>query len=145
MRQKKLGIVNRNKMSLRFRGGERLQRGRGIGGILRLLKSLFSPIIKSAGKKIAKAATSSTAKSIGNSVKDQLIESGLKVGVDALRGENLEQSLKNEFKQVKRKAADVIDDHAIKHIKSKKKMVKKQKQHKPKKNPIIKRKGDLFG
>ena len=34
-------------MSLRFRGGERLQRGRGIGGLLRLAKGLLKPILKS--------------------------------------------------------------------------------------------------
>ena len=33
-------------MSLRFKGGERLQRGRGIGGLLRLVKSLFTPLVK---------------------------------------------------------------------------------------------------
>ena len=51
-------------MSLRFRGGERLQRGRGIGGLLRLLKSVFSPLVKSAGKTIVKAATSDTGKAV---------------------------------------------------------------------------------
>ena len=61
-------------MSLRFRGGELLQRGRGIGGMLRrLFNSLFSPILKTAGKSITKAATSNTAKTIGNAVKDQLL------------------------------------------------------------------------
>ena len=130
-------------MSLRFRGGERLQRGHGIGGIFRVIKSLFSPIIKSAGKTIAKAATSSTAKSIGNSVKDQLIESGLKIGSDILRGDDIEQSLKNEFKQVKRKAADVINDQATKLINSKRKKRRKQPKAPPKN--IIKQKGDLFG
>ena len=37
-------------MTIRFRGGERLQRGRGIGGLLRLVKSVFSPLVKSFGK-----------------------------------------------------------------------------------------------
>ena len=49
-------------MSLRFKGGERLQRGRGIGGLLRLVKSLFSPIIRSVGKTAVKAATSKIGK-----------------------------------------------------------------------------------
>ena len=82
-------------MSLRFSGGELLQRGRGVGGLLRFVKSLFSPFIRSAGKTIAKAAMSTTAKNIGNSVKDQLIESGLKIGSDVLRGEDMKKSLNN--------------------------------------------------
>ena len=51
-------------MSLRFKGGERLQRGRGIGGLLRLVKSLFTPLVKSAGKSIVKAATYNTGKAV---------------------------------------------------------------------------------
>lgn len=71
-------------MSLRFRGGERLQRGRGIGGLLRLLKSVFSPLVKSAGKTIVKAARSNTGKMIGNALKEQAIDSAVKLGVDAM-------------------------------------------------------------
>ena len=96
-------------MSLRFRGGELLQRGRGIGGMLRrLFNSLFSPILKTAGKSITKAATSNTAKTIGTAAKDQLLESGMRVGVDELRGENIKDSVKKEAKHVKRKAADKL-------------------------------------
>ena len=60
-----------------------------------------------------------------------------------LRGDDIEQSLKNEFKEVKRKAADVIDDQATKLINSKRK--KRRKQPKAKRKNIIKQKGDLFG
>jgi hypothetical protein len=49
-------------MSLRFRGGERLQRGRGIGGLLRLAKSVFSPMIKTIGKTAMKAVNSKAGK-----------------------------------------------------------------------------------
>ena len=74
-------------MSLRFRGGERLQRGRGIGGLLRIVKSLFSPLVKSAGKTIVKAAASNTGKKVLSTLKDQAIESGVRLATDALRGE----------------------------------------------------------
>ena len=97
-------------MSLRFRGGERLQRGRGIGGLLRLLKSVFSPLVKSAGKTIVKAARSNTGKMIGNALKEQAIDSAVKLGVDAMRGEDMDVSLQNEMQHVKRKAADVIEN-----------------------------------
>ena len=46
-------------MSIRFSGGDRFQRGRGIGGILRLAKSWFKPVIRTMGK----AVKSNTGKS----------------------------------------------------------------------------------
>ena len=64
-------------MTLRFRGGARLQRGRGFGGILRVLKSVFSPIVRSIGKTAVKAAKSKTGKLIGNKIKEQAIDSAL--------------------------------------------------------------------
>ena len=60
-------------MSLRFRGGERLQRGRGIGGLLRLVKSVFSPLVKT----VAKAVKSNTGKALGNALKEQAISSAI--------------------------------------------------------------------
>ena len=45
-----------DKMSFRFRGGERLQRGRGIGGILRFLRSFFTPALSKLGGAVVKAA-----------------------------------------------------------------------------------------
>ena len=96
-------------MSLRFKGGERLQRGRGIGGLLRLVKSLFTPLVKSAGKSIVKAATSNTGKAVLNSIKDQAIDSGIRLASDALRGGDMDESLHNELQTVKRKAADGLE------------------------------------
>ena len=129
-------------MSLRFRGGERLQRGRGIGGLLRLVKSVFSPLIKSAGKTIVKAATSNTGKQLLNTVKDQAIETGVKLATDALRGEDMKESVQNEIQNVKRKAADVIENVAS----------KKQRKAQPKVKPKVKRgkitvkpRHDIFG
>ena len=129
-------------MSLRFRGGERLQRGRGIGGLLRLVKSVFSPLIKSAGKTIVKAATSNTGKQLLNTVKDQAIETGVKLATDALRGEDMKESVQNEIQNVKRKAADVIENVAS----------KKQRKAQAKVKPKVKRgkitvkpRHDIFG
>ena len=116
-------------MSLRFRGGERLQRGRGIGGLLRLVKSVFSPFIKSAGKTIIKAATSDTGKNILNSVKDQALETGLHLASDVLRGKDMKESVQNEVQNVKRKAADFIENVAS----------KKQRKAQPKPKPKVKR------
>ena len=110
-------------MSLRFKGGERLQRGRGIGGLLRLVKSVFSPLIKSAGKTVVKAVTSDSGKSFMNSLKDQAIDSGMKIATDALRGEDMEESLQQELQHVKRKAADGLESV---------RRMKKQRTAKPK-------------
>ena len=81
-------------MSLRFRGGERLQRGRGIGGLLCLVKSVFSPLVKT----VAKAAKSNTGKALGNVLKEQAISSAINLTVDVIQGNNLKESLKNELK-----------------------------------------------
>ena len=51
-------------MSIGISGGERFQRGRGIGGLLRLAKGLFKPVIESLGK----AMISNTGKAIGNEI-----------------------------------------------------------------------------
>ena len=45
---------------LKFKGAEMLQRGRGIGGLLRLAKSIFSPLLRSIGKTAVKAVASKT-------------------------------------------------------------------------------------
>jgi hypothetical protein len=42
-------------MSLRFRGGDYIRRGRGIGGLLRMAKSVFLPLMKTAGKNYYKS------------------------------------------------------------------------------------------
>ena len=96
-------------MSLKFVGGERIQRGRGLGGLLRMFKSLFSPVLKSVGKNVVKAATSNTAKSIAKTLGEQAIESGLNLATDALRGNNLKESANNEFTTFKHTAADSLD------------------------------------
>ena len=83
-------------MSIRFSGGDRFQRGRGIGGILRLAKSLFKPVITTIGK----AVKSNTGKAIGNAIKEQVIESGTNLAVDALRGNNICKKVGINFKRV---------------------------------------------
>ena len=96
-------------MSLRFRGGESLQRGRGIGGLLRLAKSLFSPIVRSIGETAVKAAKSRAGKKIIEEVKDQAVSTGINMLADAVRGNDMKQSAKRELKAVKHRAADIIE------------------------------------
>ena len=135
-------------MSLRFRGGERLQRGRGIGGLLRLFKSVFSPLVKSAGKTIVKAATSDTGKAVLRNIKDQAIDSAVKLTTDAMRGEDMGESLQNEIQQVKRKAADVIEDVHSARKKQRKAEPKQKTKARTKAKPAliqVKPKNDYFG
>ena len=99
-------------MSLRFRGGERLQRGRGIGGLLRLAKGLFSPLAKT----IKKAITSNTGKAIGKAVKNQLVESGANIASDVLMGNDVNESIQRELQNTRQNAAIGIQKIKRKNI-----------------------------
>ena len=88
-------------MSLRFRGGERLQRGRGIGGLLHLAKGLLKPVVKSAKE----AITSNTAKAIGKAVANQMVESGANIATDALMGNDMNESMYRELQNTRQNAA----------------------------------------
>ena len=83
-----------------FHGGERLQRGRGIGGLLRIASSLFRPL----GSVTAKALKSATGKKIINAVKNQAIDSSINVARDLVEGKNIKESLKDEFENAKSNA-----------------------------------------
>ena len=111
-------------MSLRFRGGERLQRGRGIGGLLRLVKSVFSPLVKT----VAKAAKSNTGKALGNALKEQAISSAINLTGDVIQGNNLKESLKNELesgretlgsaiKGIRKRKSEINDKKIVKQCK----------------------------
>ena len=97
-------------MSLRFVGGEHLQRGRGIGGLLRLMKSVFSPVVKTVGKKVASAIKSSSGKKILNVLKDQAIDSSMTLASNALKGNDMNTSIQDELDNVKSNLSTVIDE-----------------------------------
>ena len=97
-------------MSLRFVGGEHLQRGRGIGGLLRLMKSVFSPVAKSVGKKVVSAIKSSSGKKILNVLKDQAIDSSMTLASNALKGNDMNTSIQDELNNVKSNLSTVIDE-----------------------------------
>ena len=94
---------------VRFKGGELLQHGRGIGGLLRLVKSVFKPLVRTAGKTIVKAAKSNVGKQVLKNLKDQAIESGVHLTSAAMRGDDMEEAFNNELQTVKRKAADTVE------------------------------------
>ena len=93
-------------MTLKFTGGEYLQRGRGLGGLLRLAKSVFSPIVRT----VAKAAKSNTGKSILNALKQQAIESSVNLATDALRGNDMSESFQGELDSIRENTANSIEN-----------------------------------
>lgn len=96
--------------SLRFSGGYPIQRGRGIGGLLRTVVSIFKPVAKTIGKSAVKAVKSDTAKMIGQSLKEQAINSALNLTSEAIRGNDLNESLKNEMASTRNTIGDVVEN-----------------------------------
>ena len=88
-------------MSIRFSGGERFQRGRGISGLLRLAKGLFKPAIESIGRVVR----SNTGQAIGNALKNQAIDTAKNLATDVLSGNNLKEGVKREVHNIKNRAA----------------------------------------
>ncbi len=110
-------------MALRFRGGERLQRGRGIGGLLRVAKGLFKPLFKSAQT----ALTSNAAKAAGKAITNQLVESGANIATAALMGNNVNDTLKRELEAGRHNA--VIGVQNLKNSTKKSRDICKEKQN----------------
>ena len=84
-------------MSIRFSHGGRFQRERGIGGLLRLAKGLFKPVIQTIGK----AAKSNTGKAVGRALKNQAIESATNLATDILSGNSLKEGVEREVNNIK--------------------------------------------
>ena len=130
-------------MSRRFIGGDRIQRGRGIGGILRIASRLLSPI----AKVVKSALQTDTGRKIGNAVKQQAIESSINLASDIAKGKTVKQSFKDELENVKhntkRKAVEIGLDH-LKNYVTKSAAVGEKKKTYPKKPKPKKRKKDIF-
>ena len=118
-------------MSLRFKGGNLLQKGKGVGGLLRLASSLFKPLFKTVGRTALKVATSDTGKAIGKAVKEQAIQSAKNIALDTVRGGNIKDTLRNEVLNVRKRVANNIEN-VLKEPKKRKvtlrKTVKKKKK-----------------
>ena len=97
-------------MSLRFKGGNILQKGRGIGGLFRVASSLFKPLLRTVGSTALKVARSDVGKAIGETVKEQAISSAKNIALDTIRGENIEDSLRNEVVNVRKRVADGFEN-----------------------------------
>ena len=71
-------------MWLKSKGGNLLQKGRGIGGLLRAASSLFKPFFKTVGSTALKVARSNTGKAIGKALKEQAISSAKNIAIDTI-------------------------------------------------------------
>ena len=117
-------------MSLRFKGGNLLQKGRGIGGLLRAASSLFKPLFKTVGSTALKVARSDTGKAIGKALKEQAISSAQNIALDTIRGGNIKDSLNNEVSNVRKRVADNVEN--MLNSPKKRKVVSKSKTKKKK-------------
>ena len=123
-------MKNRITMSLRFKGGNLLQKGRGIGGLLRAASSLFKPLFKTVGSTALKVARSDTGKAIGKALKEQAISSAQNIALDTMRGGNIKDSLNNEVSNVRKRVADNVEN--MLNSPKKRKVVPKSKTKKKK-------------
>ena len=117
-------------MSLKFKGGNLLQKGRGIGGLLRAASSLFKPFFKTVGSTALKVARSNTGKAIGKALKEQAISSAKNIALDTIRGENIRDSLDNEVSNVRKRVADNVEN--MLNTPKKRKVFTKSKNNKKK-------------
>ena len=129
-------------MGLNFLGGERIQRGRGIGGLLKTVSKLFFPISTLAKK----ALKSESGKKILNAVKDQAVESTVNVVKDIAGGKNVKESLKEEFQNVKSNAKRRAIDIGIDILKGKQAKRARKSKNFPRrsKHNGLRKKGDIF-
>lgn len=91
-------------MSLRFRGGDRFQRGRAIGGLFRIAKYLFKPMMGT----IWRAVKSKTGRAIGRALNEYAINTGKKLLADAVAGNDLKQGLDRKVGNLRQRGALAI-------------------------------------
>ena len=97
-------------MSLKFRGGELYQRGRGIGGLFRAIRNAFKLLLRTAGSSIVRAANSQSGKVLGKALKEQALTSVANLSADVLRGNDLGESFNNELASGRENIANTIEN-----------------------------------
>ena len=97
-------------MSVRFRRGERLQRGCGIVSLLKLVKSVLSPLVKSFGKTALNVARSNKGQKHIASIQEQALSSAANMTADVIRGKDLKESLQNEVSSVRQTVGNVVQN-----------------------------------
>ena len=94
---------------IHFRGGEIQQKGKGIGGFFRGLINMLRPVARSAGSKLARAATSDTAKYMAKTLGEQAIDSTLNMTKDYLNGNDMQHSFDRETGELRKRGSEIIE------------------------------------
>ena len=95
-------------MGITFRGGELVQKGKGLGGFFRGLIHLFKPTLKRLGQSAVKTITSDTAKNIARHLGTQALDSTLNLTKDVILGNDMKQSFQRERQQFKETGAKLF-------------------------------------
>lgn len=90
-------------------------------GFFRGLISLFKPALKQVGNSVFKIAKSDAAKSIAKTISHQALDTTIKMSCDAIQGNDFNDSIQREMKNIKRTGGDIHDD-IHKRMKKPKKM-----------------------
>ena len=88
-------------MTLHFRGGELIQKGKGVGGFFRSLAAIAKPVIASIGKNALLAVKSKTGKKIARSLGKQTANSVLNIVCELVRGGDIKKTALNERSKFK--------------------------------------------
>ena len=131
-------------MGVLFVGGERIQRGRGIGGILKFAAKLFSPL-----KSLAQSAIKSeSGKQAVKALKKQAVTSSIKIANDIASGGSVKNAVKSEFADVKektkRKAFDIGSQYLSSNLNNSESKPKKKKKNEKKNKKKLKKKIDIL-
>ena len=95
-------------MAITFRGGELVQKGKGLGGFYRGLIHLFKSTLKRLGQSAVKTITSDTAKNIARHLGTQALDSTLNLTKDMILGNDMKQSFQRERQQFKETGAKLF-------------------------------------
>lgn len=122
-----------------YHSGPRIQRGRGLGSILRGLFKSFAPVAKlgmSYGKKLL---SSPLAQKLGSTALEAAKKSAANIAADAIAGNNLKESAQRELQDAKEKIATTLRAGRKRKARfSGRKKVAKKPGHR--KSPVKKRK-----
>ena len=123
-------------MGINFIGGERVQRGSGIGGLLRFVKTIFSSI----GQIAKKALQSDSGEKLVQAVKEQAINILINEASNIAQGKDIKESFIDEADKAKKNSKRKIGDLGVGYLKGLKEVKTKiPKPIKKKRNYIIKK------
>ena len=100
-------------MGINFIGGERVQRGSGIGGLLRFVKTIFSSI----GQIAKKALQSDSGEKLVQAVKEQAINILINEASNIAQGKDIKESFIDEADKAKNNSKRKIGDLGVGYLK----------------------------